>query len=294
MYGKDPRLELNILAHKGLNSQKIGPGDYFDDEGLLVCGKCGEHRREKISVPVPVDGELVQHPMVVYRACRCDRQAEAEEQRREQEAKYIDLMGRLNALSIKDEKFKDVSFQNYEVTKDNERNLKLCRRYVGNFDRMLETSQGLLFWGGVGTGKSHAAACIANALLRQKIPVVMTSFVRLVSMIQNDELTDTVIINRLNKAKLVIFDDLGAERGSEYAQEKVYSIIDARLQRNLPMILTTNLTINEMKQEENPKYRRIYDRIFEICYPMQFTGTSWRRKSASRRFYDMEKLLNGD
>ena len=98
----------------------------------------------------------------------------------------------------------------------------------------------------------------------------------------------------MNRAKLVIFDDLGAERNTDYALEKIYNIIDSRYRKNLPMILTTNLTIDEMQQETDMRYKRIYDRIFEVCYPMQFTGPSWRQKEAFNRFNDMEKLLNED
>lgn len=74
----------------------------------------------------------------------------------------------------------------------------------------------------------------------------------------------------------------------------IYNIIDSRYRRKLPMLLTTNLTIDEMKDEEDRRYSRIYDRIFETCYSMQFTGPSWRKKEASRRFTEMEKLFDID
>ena len=53
-------------------------------------------------------------------------------------------------------------------------------------------------------------------------------------------------------------------------------------------------TIDEMKREIDRRYSRIYDRIFEICYPMQFVGPSWRKKAANQRFREMEALLGGD
>ena len=74
----------------------------------------------------------------------------------------------------------------------------------------------------------------------------------------------------------------------------MYNIIDSRYRARLPMILTTNLTIDEMKGEVDIRYTRIYDRVFETCYPMQFTGPSFRKKEASRRFTEMEKLLAED
>ena len=117
---------------------------------------------------------------------------------------------------------------------------------------------------------------------------------KLLELIQGGEEKESDIIARMNSAKLVIFDDLGAERNTDYALEKIYNIIDSRYRRKLPMLLTTNLTIDEMKDEEDRRYSRIYDRIFETCYSMQFTGPSWRKKEASRRFTEMEKLFDID
>lgn len=59
------------------------------------------------------------------------------------------------------------------------------------------------------------------------------------------------------------------------------------------MILTTNVPISEMMECADRRYSRIYDRIFEVCYPMEFKGTSWRKVEASRRFEDMGKFLEG-
>ena len=122
----------------------------------------------------------------------------------------------------------------------------------------------------------------------------MTSLVKLLELIQGGEEKETDILARLNSAKLVIFDDLGAERNTDYALEKIYNIVDSRYRRQKPMIFTTNLTVAEMQEETDIRYSRIYDRVFEVCYPMQFIGQSWRMKTASRRFDEMEQLLNGE
>lgn len=113
--------------------------------------------------------------------------------------------------------------------------------------------------------------------MEKGVPVVMTSFVKLLEIIQSTGQESTILSN-LNSAQLIIFDDLGAERGTDYTLEKVYNIVDSRYRKRLPMILTTNLTIEQMKDEQDIRYSRIYDRIFESCYPMQFTGPSWRKK----------------
>ena len=286
---------MENIAAKGIKNQVRNPGDYEDEEGLLVCGVCGEQRQKFIDFAAPTEDDPNHtKKLKVATMCRCEREVEERRKREKQNEEDMERIRKLKKASLMDEKLSGATFRNFKPTKYNARNLKLCQRYAEKFDLMLEKNQGLLFWGDVGTGKSFAAACIANYLLERKIPVIMTSFVKLLEVIQASREEEPAILNRLGYAKLVIFDDLGAERGTDYALEKVYNIIDSRYRKSLPMILTTNLTIEEMKRDMDTRYSRIYDRIFEICYPMQFTGPSWRKTEASRRFDEMKKLLEED
>lgn len=295
MEGFNPYAIMKTVAANGLRNQTRNDGDYEDENGILICGKCGEPRQRFMLFDDPTDDDPEhKSELKVVTMCRCEREEEEREKRKEEAAKDMEKIQRLRNASLLDEKLRGATFDAFKVTKYNERNLKLCRRYAMKFDQMVEKDQGLIFWGSVGTGKSFAAACIANYLLDRKVPVVMTSFVKLLEVFQSGRDEETSILNRLGYAKLVIFDDLGAERGTDYALEKVYNIVDSRYRKSLPMILTTNLTIEDMKSEVDMRYRRIYDRVFETCYPMQFTGPSWRMKEASRRYKDMEELLGVD
>lgn len=295
MEGFNPYSFMRSVAENGLRSQVRNPGDYHDENGILICGKCGEPRQKFILVDDPTDSNSEHKAeLKVVASCRCEREEEERKKREEEAAKDMEKIQRLRKASLLDEKLGGATFDTFRVTSYNERSLKLCKRYAIKFDQMVEKNQGLIFWGSVGTGKSFAAACIANYLLDRKVPVVMTSFVKLLEAFQSGRDEETAILNRLGYAKLVIFDDLGAERGTDYALEKVYNIVDSRYRKNLPMILTTNLTVEEMKGEVDMRYKRVYDRVFETCYPMQFTGPSWRMKEASRRYKDMEELLGAD
>ena len=100
-------------------------------------------------------------------------------------------------------------------------------------------------------------------------------------------------IDKINNAKLLVIDDLGAERGTDYTLERVYDIIDSRYRSNKPIILTTNLTMEQMKDCEDIRYNRIYDRIFEMCYPVKVTGLSWRKREAASRYAETKRILEG-
>ena len=267
-------------------------GDYYDSEGFLVCGKCHTRRQVEVNMPdlkaVPFDPKKkVRVKMPV--SCRCRAERRYQEEQMLQQDKDMRAMEALKRQSLMDERLRDVSFDSFRKTNDNAYNLKLCLRYANHFDEMLAKNQGLLFYGGVGTGKTFAAACIANHLLNQRIP-----FVKLLESMQGFSEDDSALIARLNRAKLLIIDDLGAERSTDYALEKVYDIVDSRYRAKLPIILTTNLSMTELKESTDIRYTRIYDRIFEMCYPMQFKGQSWRKVEAARRFDAMKNFLEGN
>ena len=284
-----------IIANARAN-QVHNDEDYVNpDDGLLYCGKCNTPKQYKLEMPMGLskgsDGEKVIHKVPVL--CECERKKADEEKKRQQEIKDMQFISQLRSKSLMDEKFSDQTFGTFKTTKDNARALKICRRYADGFDEMVTRNQGLLFWGDVGTGKTFAAACIANALLNKRVPVVMTSFVKLLEGVQGFKEDEDKLLSKLNRAKLLIIDDLGAERSTDFALEKVYNIIDSRYRAKLPMILTTNLDLEEMKRVTDIRYSRIYDRIFEVCYPVKFTGPSFRKVEANKRFKEMRDFLEG-
>lgn len=277
---------LGPIIKAARDSQTHDPSDFFGTDGLLYCGECRTPKEKMLLIG---DDEL---KVPVMCKCREEKVREEEEEKKRRDA--MDRSMRLRENSLMDGKFWESNFNTFRTTKHNARNLKLCKRYATGFDEMLKKNQGLLFTGDVGTGKTYAAACIANYLLDRCIPVVMTSFVKILGLAQNfrgDE--EERYIRRMNMAKLLVIDDLGAERSTDFALEKVYNIIDSRYRARLPMILTTNLTLKDMKEATDIRYSRIYDRIFETCYPMEFVGPSWRKVEASRRFDEMKKFLEG-
>lgn len=279
------------IAQRG-NAGKTGSGDYVGDDGVLRCGVCKEPKRHYVEVE-DARNLGAKRRVVVAIPCRCEREAEERAERELQRRKDMVLVDQFRSASLMSDKYHNATFKGFKVNKYNELNMRRCMRYANGFDVMLSENQGLLLWGDVGTGKSFAAACIANYLLERKVPVIMTSFSELLKVIQEKRDSERTLAAQMNQAKLVIFDDLGVERGTTYALEKVYNIIDSRVRRELPMIITTNLTIEQMKSEVSIDYRRIYDRIFETCFPMQFTGPSWRRTKANDRFAGTKRFLDG-
>lgn len=263
------------------------PDDYIGSDGLLYCGQCNTRKEREI---IWFDGKPKKVPVM----CKC--RAEEERLKKEQMQKEEEMRSiqRAKVSSMMDDTFRTACFANYQIRNGNERHLKVAKKYCIEFSKMYERNQGLLFWGTVGTGKSYTAACIANYLLEANTSVVMTSFVRILQEMQGfGREREETFTNKLNSVKLLIIDDLGAERSTDYALEKVYGIIDNRYRAKKPLILTTNLTLRQMQEATDIRYARIYDRIFEMCYPMEFSGVSWRKREAAQRYEETRKILEG-
>lgn len=265
----------------------IKDGDYIGDDGLLYCGKCNTRKEKEVNW----FGAGTRKVAII---CKCETaaiEARKERERRDEEMKNL---RRAKISSMMDETFQTATFENYRKNNANEKHLCIAKNYCKEFQKMYENNQGLLFFGTVGTGKSYTAACIANYLLEHNTSVVMTSFVRILKEMQGlDREREEAFTNRLNSVRLLIIDDLGAERSTDYALEKVYGIIDDRYRAKKPLILTTNLTLNQMQTASDIRYERIYDRVFEMCYPLEFRGVSWRKREAAQRYEETKKLLEG-
>lgn len=157
-----------------------------------------------------------------------------------------------------------------------------ARAYVEHWDIARQNNVGLLLFGAVGTGKSFFAGCIANALLERDIPVLMTSFPRLLNQMSGlSHEEKCTFVDSLNDFELLIVDDLGVERNTEYVMEQMFQIVDERYRSRKPLIVTTNLTLKEMKNPHDLAHERIYDRILERCAPIVFDGKRFRAENAT-------------
>ena len=145
------------------------------------------------------------------------------------ESKAPTAYGRYKNVFLLDTEYAEL-LRDWCFAQDNGANpqMKHARFYADNFDTMLSENIGYLLWGSVGTGKSFFAACIANALMEKEIPVRMTNFAAVLNDLSGSFEGRNQYIARLCRYPLLILDDFGMERGTEYALEQVYNVIDSR------------------------------------------------------------------
>lgn len=241
-------------------------GDYTED-GLLYCGKC--HTKKQCRV------EYGGRVKIVSCLCKCK---EEERDREEEERKKQEQLERIRQKRLSG--IHDANIRGWTFDKDDGKApdvMDKAKKYYSNWSKMYEDNIGLLLFGDVGTGKTFFAACIANALIDDGVPVMMTNFSKIINALSGFNIEDkNAYINSFNNYKLLIIDDLGVERQSDFAMEQVYNIIDNRYKNGQPVIVTTNISIEDIKNPADIKYKRIYDRILEMTIPIKVSGQSRR------------------
>lgn len=223
-------------------------------------------------------------------ACGCVQAKQAEEQRTEELKRHeIELRQRWEKTS-----FAMTTFRRDTFTADDGKNHSvsaLCKKYADQWNKVRADNIGILFYGSVGTGKTFLAHAIANALIANGVDVIVTDFSRIMNALQacKDRQRE---LDALNSYALLVIDDLGAERSSDFAREMVYSVINQRGQVGLPLIVTTNLSIDEMQSTQDMQLRRIYDRLLDLCpVPIRLDGASRRSNNAEARREKARELL---
>ena len=258
-------------------------GDYYGKDGLLYCGKCHTPKEAFFAKNLVLMGKN-RHPI----ECACCKAKREQQEVAIRQQKHRDLVRRLKA-----EGFSDTAMLNWTFENDNGHSPQMhhAHRYVEQWQTIRSENLGLLLWGSVGTGKSFLAGCIANALMEQEVPVRMTNFARIMNELNSSFSGRNAVVDRLCCYPLLIIDDFGMERGTEYALEQVYNIVDSRYRSQKPLIVTTNLTLDEIRHPQDTAHARIYDRILEMCVPVSCIGASFRKENAQKKLEYMKSLI---
>lgn len=272
---------IDGIEKRAAESIKAEQGDYYGDDGLLYCGKCHTPKQTRVII---FDRERTP-----FCLCKCAvEKKEREEAERKREA-FEKQVKELRRSAFPESNMQDWTFATDD--RSNEKISTVARNYVENFRKMREDGKGLLFFGKVGTGKTFAAACIANALIDKGYPVLMTNFSRIADTVQGlfDGRQD--YFDSFNRFPLLILDDLKAERNTEYMQEIVYKVIDGRCRAGLPLIVTANLTADELKHPADVTNQRIFSRLYEMCIPLEVKGDDRRREVLKEAHAEYKDIL---
>ncbi len=268
---------IDNIEKAAAESIKAEQGDYAGEDGLLVCGKCHTPKQCRVFIL-----DKMRTPMCL---CKCAVEKRDREEAERKRIAFEKEVKEMRRVGFPEAEMKDWTFEHDDG--ESSQIIRIAKNYVENFSKMLEDGKGLLLFGTVGNGKTFAAACIANALIDKGIPCMMTRFSDIAQGIFDGKFT----CHDFNKYPLLVLDDLAAERKTEYMQEIVFSVIDSRYRAGLPLIVTSNLTAEAIKNPADIAYQRIFSRLLEMCVPIEVKGEDRRRKILKDSFSEYSEIL---
>lgn len=211
-----------------------------------------------------------------------DREAAELERQQRERAAMEEMLGRA-AIPVR---FIGRSFDNYRAETPGQRAaLTAARDYAENFHRHARTGESMLMLGKAGTGKSHLASSILQAIMPAYCGLYSTA-ADVIEMVRetwrrDSERSQGRVMHLLSTVPLLVIDEVGVQYGTESEQNTLFQIIDRRYRDRRPVILMANLQPAELQQLLGD---RVYDRLREVSKVLTFDWDSYRpqaRKDAA-------------
>ncbi|ACL71058.1 ATP-binding protein [Halothermothrix orenii] len=209
-----------------------------------------------------------------YRICSCVRKEELNHRREEGDLprhlyKATFDSARLEYYDDNRKTDKDITYRE---------NARLIYSYAHKFATRFspgKLQRGLLIQGPIGSGKSFLLGCIANKLAERGIDFKYIVYTDLLQKIRNTYHDDSggpvneqVLIEEVQNASVLLIDDLGTEKASEFTAAVLYQIIDKRYREERPIIITTNYFVDELKERFEDMFEEMGERIFQRLIEM--------------------------
>lgn len=158
------------------------------------------------------------------------------------------------------------------------------RRYAENFTPA--KAQSIALFGGTGLGKTHLETAVAKVVIERGYDVVYTGAIGMFSDFERARFGNASgqengeKVDRYYSCDLLIIDDLGSELTNQFTVSCLYDVVNSRINRGLPTLISTNLRQDEMRGRY---WDRITSRIFGEFVTFMLTGTDVRAKKLRMR-----------
>lgn len=288
----------NIIYCKNSEAFKMGlTQEQYPVKNCEFCGK----ELEVIGLYIPKTFYSHWISKQKYERCDCEKSKEywkaleQEEERRKikeielkQKEEYQERLNTLMQKSHLGERFINRTFCTFKVDENNQKGYETCLKYSQEFKKLKKQGIGIILRGGYGVGKTHLVSAIAHELMKQGYQPVFGTLINLLGRVRStystniSKETEEEVINSYMKCSLLIIDDLGKEKSSEWTLEKFYQVLNARYEDNKPIAITTNYSMDKLIERLTVNNNietaeAIVSRIYEMCQGVSISGKDYRK-----------------
>lgn len=275
--------EILKIAEYTKQNAILNSNDYIEND-LLFCGNCNTPKQTKI--------KTMGREIIVNCDCQCMIEQYEQQQQQFKDNQHKVFVNQCKS-GILEKEMLTWTFKNDNGS--NPQLMTLCKRYVSSFEQMVNENIGVLFTGDVGRGKTFAAACIANALINQGHRVLMTNFSQIINDMQDFSTgNNNEYIQQLNNYELLVIDDFGVERKTQTALQYMEDVIDSRFTSKKPIIITTNLSTEEIDNPKVMEYKRMCSRIKGMTITFSVNGADKRSELKQDKLSKFKTMLGGN
>lgn len=203
--------------------------------------------------------------------CEFDARHSSDQQVRRQAMELLDnrTTNALLMASNVQPRFRGLGLDSYRTDfapNDQPGALARCREYAENFDQHWEAGRSLILLGTMGTGKTHLASAIIQTIIREDAlggaSALYTTASDIIRSIKGtfgkSERSEAEVYSTLSGYDLLVIDEIGAQHGTDFEQQVIFEVINARYGRKLPTIVISNLSLPEVR---NLIGDRVIDRL---------------------------------
>ena len=262
-----------------------------DDKMHKQCKFCGKLLGIKDYMAL-YENNFIENIATAYSRCNCEEankiwkqydEIVEKEKLKEFNLKQIDKLFKNNNLGKRQ---LNSTFKNYKITDKNKKAYENAKKYTNKLING-ETNMGLFITGTYGVGKTYLASCIANETIKNNITVIFSTLIQLLDFIKDTykdyNTSDKEYLDLYSNIDLLIIDDLGKEKPTEWVLEKLFLIVNNRYNNYLPIVITTNYNRNQLRERLciNKNYSivdSIISRLYEMCCGIEIKDENHRVK----------------
>lgn len=274
---------LDEISENCKKNFAVNSGD-FEKDGVLHCGKCSTPKQCRIEINGTIRTEFCM--------CECENQTYLQEREELKKMQNLDLLERRRSICFHEHSALYESRFSLDDGEGDRNAFQIFKNYADNFKTALDENHGLLIYGNVGSGKTFAAACIANQAIDNGFTAYFTKFAEIKNNLWNAK-DKQDFVNDICSYDLLLIDDFGTESDSSYTSEIVTNIFDTRVNKQKPMILTSNLTPEQLKKGGEIEYQRIISRALGNCMAIKYVGDDRRNVGRTRHLDFYQKISGG-